>query len=395
MEPKLLELHFSQLQFEWSKSKYNSYSDRRTREYHSNLAKIISGLEKEDFQKLNKSDIDERNYIILFLLKSLEFLNNSTTSRNAFETIYVLSDALNDWIIKNDYIIVTSLVKDLNGFSFDNYLTFNDYIYFIIENLYSVKFNNKLIQINLPESTSKDYLSNVVLYHEIGHFIDSKYEITRILYVELLELLLKDSLEEDDRTSLVKYFPYLVNHENIVLLKNKYDSNNILANHIAEYFCDLFASQYIDNCSNLYLKYITCNQSHHNNTHPSTTNRIDFVNHFLNKEKAFIIDFFANTIKKTTTFEIKQRNKVVLSDNFESLIPIDIKHKGELHGLFVYGWKVWMDNWINIKSKSNMKFDLTQVQVYEIINNLIEKSIGNYIVKTEWEIVKKSQNDTY
>ena len=83
----------------------------------------------------------------------------------------------------------------------------------------------------------------------------------------------------------------------------------------------------------------------------------------------------------------------MVSENFESLIPFDIKQNGELHGLFVYGWKVWMDNWTNIKSKSNLKFDLTQVQVYEIINNLIEKSIGNYIVKTEWELAKKNQDD--
>jgi len=60
MHPKLLELHFSQLQFEWSKARYNNYSDLRKKQYHDNLALIITALEGEDFQKFDTVEIRQR-----------------------------------------------------------------------------------------------------------------------------------------------------------------------------------------------------------------------------------------------------------------------------------------------------------------------------------------------
>ncbi len=47
-----------------------------------------------------------------------------------------------------------------------------------------------------------------------------------------------------------------------------------------EYFADLFAAQYINNASNLYLNYIAFNNPDCH-THPSTIKRIEMVNSFL------------------------------------------------------------------------------------------------------------------
>lgn len=390
MQPKLLELQFSQLQSEWSKAKYNNYSDLRKKEYHTKLATIISALEKENFQLYDDTEITQRFHIISFLFKSLEFLNNSTTSTIPFEIVYVLSEALKDWSSTEDYIIVTSLINDMNGFSFDNSLMFNDFIYKDIELLYGVNFDKRLVQINLPLSLSRDYLANVVLYHELGHFVDRKYEITRVIYIEILDSLISGKLNSDEKEEIFKYFPYLADHNTVAWLKGNYNHFNYFSNHIAEYFCDLFASQYIKDCSNQYLDYITLNQKNYSGTHPSTTNRIDFVEVFLKGTPSFLIDRYKDIIFKITDVNVEIREKEIDSKNFESLIPVEIQERKELHGLFTYGWKVWLDNWNNIKSQSNIGFDLSQVKVYEILNNLIEKSIGNFIVQTEWELAKKS-----
>lgn len=390
MQPKLLELQFSQLQSEWSKAKYNNYSDLRKKQYHTKLATIISALEKENFQLFDDTEITQRFHVISFLFKSLEFLNNSTTSTIPFEIVYVLSEALKDWSSTEDYIIVTSLINDMNGFSFDNNLMFNDFIYKDIELLYGVNFDKRLVQINLPLSLSRDYLANVVLYHELGHFIDRKYEITRVIYIELLNSVTSGKLKLDENQEIFKYFPYLSDINTVNWLKNNYHPFNDFSNHIAEYFCDLFASQYIKDCSNQYLNYITLNQKNYSSTHPSTTNRIDFVEEFLKGTPSFLINNFKEIILKITGEKVESKEMEVDSKNFESLIPVEIQERKELHGLFIYGWKVWLGNWDNIKSQSNIGFDLTQVKVYEIINNLIEKSIGNFIVKIEWEHAKKS-----
>lgn len=390
MHPKLLELHFSQLQFEWSKAKYNNYSDLRKKEYHNKLAIIIAALEKENFKAYNDTEITQRFYVIYFVFKSLEFLNNSTTSTIPFEIVYVLSEALKDWAPTDDYIIVTSLINGMNGFSFDNSLMFNEFIYNDIDLLYSVKFEKRLVQINLPLSISKDYLANVVLYHELGHFIDRKFEITRIIYIEILDLIETGVLSPDERIEMFKYFPYLSDTNTVTFFKSNYDVFNIFSNHIAEYFCDVFASQYINDCSNSYLNYITLSQKNYSTSHPATTNRLDFVNIFLKGTPSRLMDLYKNITFRITTVNLEIKFDEVLSSNFETLIPVDITNRRELHGLFVYGWKVWMDNWDNINKKSNIEFELSQIKVYEILNNLIEKSIGNFIVKGEWELAKTS-----
>ncbi|MBK8609377.1 MAG: hypothetical protein IPL84_05395 [Chitinophagaceae bacterium] len=174
MLPKLLELHFSQLQSEWSVSKYNSYSDVRKQKYHDKLKFIIGRLEEEDFSKLDDDQIQQRFWVIFFVFKSLEFLNHSTTSTIPYELVYVLELAMKDWAPEDEYIIVTALINGVNGFSFDSFITFFEYVYNVIDLLYSVKFEHRLVQINVPESTSRDYLANVVLYHELGHFVEKK-----------------------------------------------------------------------------------------------------------------------------------------------------------------------------------------------------------------------------
>jgi hypothetical protein len=387
MLPKLLELHFSQLQSEWSVSKYNSYSDLRKQDYHGNLEKIISYLEKEDFSALDDTQINQRFYVIFFVFKSLEFLNHSTTSTIPFELVFVLELALKDWSPSDEYLIVTSLINGMNEFSFDNSLTFFDLVYQEIELLCGVKFKNRLVQINLPESTSRDYLANVVLYHELGHFVEKKYAITRVIYIELIAAIKAglDGVEFDD---LLKYFPYLKQQELVEWFDNNYSSQNLFAMHISEYFCDLFASQYIKDCSNYYLEYITLNQGDYSNTHPSTVNRIIFINEHLSNRPGYTLNQFTRIIKNITGIEVSYKAQDFTSDSFEKLIPVAINESKELHALFIYGWQTWLGDWDKIRNGAGVEFELSNSNVYEIINNLIEKSIGNYIITNEWKLGK-------
>lgn len=384
MLPKLLELHFSQLQAEWAVSKYNHYSDLRKKDYHENLGKIISFLEPEDFSILNEAEITQRYHVISFVFKSLEFLNNSTTSTIPFELVYVLELALKEWLPSDEYLIVTSLTNRNNEFSFDNTLTFSNFLYDEVELLCGIRFEKRLVQINLPKSTSKDYLANVVLYHELGHFVEKRYEITRVIYIELLAAL-KKGLSVDDKANVLKFFPYLDTAESINWHEANYDPYNMLAMHISEYFCDLFASQYIKNCSNDFLEYITLNLNEFLITHPSTVNRVIFVNEYLDNKAGYVLQEYKRIVYSITGIEISYKGQEFTTDSFERLIPVNITAEKELHALFSYGWDVWLGDWNEIRKKAGIEFKLSSSHVYEIINNLIEKSIGNFIVVKEWE----------
>ena len=165
MNNKLLQLNFSQLESAWKKSKNNLYSDTKKISYHKNLVGLFNKMKAEDFLGLSEIETVERSRVIDFFFISITFLDGSTVSQIPFEIIKCLEEALKDWVDEHDdFIIVTSLVKGINAFSFDTRLTFGDY-YVIIEETYGIKFESKLIQINVPETLTRDYLANVALYH--------------------------------------------------------------------------------------------------------------------------------------------------------------------------------------------------------------------------------------
>jgi hypothetical protein len=377
MNNKLLQLNFSQLESAWKKSKNNLYSDTKKISYHKNLVDLFNKMKEEDFLGLSEIETVERSRVIDFFFISITFLDGSTVSQIPFEIIKCLEEALKDWVDEHDdFIIVTSLVKGINAFSFDTRLTFGDY-YIIIEETYGIKFESKLIQINVPEALTRDYLANVALYHELGHFIDRKYRISEILTKKLIF----DFRAGKFHIKFYDYFPFLKGADPQTFV-------NVLFSHFSEYFCDLFAAQYVGKSLGIYLDYITKGNPNHSNSHPATSVRVDVVSKFINGENDVLMDEILSVVVLASRKELKKRYKEFSSTDFENLIPIEINSASELHYLFVYGWNLWLSDWNEFQKVNEMAFPLSPNQIYEIINNLIEKSIGNYIVKTNWEKYK-------
>ncbi len=392
-DQRLLDLHFSQLTKAWNKSKNNKYSDRQKKSYQKKLEQLYDKLAEEDFSTLtDPNQIAARYKIITFFFKSLEFLDYSVINLIPFEIVQCLEIALKEWNTKKEnYIIVTSFSNYMNHFSFDSLIALNDSYHKLIEAVYSIKFESKLIQINLPRFLSRDYLANVVLYHELGHFIDRKNNISLNGYRMIMDDLANNKLDETQMKQLVKYFPHFLSHTQMII--DNYNAGKIhpeIQYHIAEYFSDLFASQYIDECSSYYLEYITQKSPNKTTKHPSTTNRVEMVSSFINSEYHYVLKLIMDATTAMTGNELKVRYKSFESEDFINLIPVEIKSEEELHYLFVYGWKMWLNEYSKFKPHNGMSWDLKPSKVYEIINNLIEKSIGNYIVKSHWDKVQQN-----
>lgn len=382
MNNKLLQLNFSQLESAWKKSKNNLYSDTKKISYHKNLVDLFDKMKAEDFLELSEIETVERSRVIDFFFLSITFLDGSTVSQIPFEIIKCLEVALKDWVDDHDdFIIVTSLVKEIDAFSFDTSLTVSDDYYIIIEKTYGIKFQSRLIQINVPESLTRDYLANVVLYHELGHFIDKRFKISEILTKYLAYLEGKGGITTALKVSLNKYFPILESDS----ISNLSD---ILENHFSEYFCDLYAAQYVGNTLGEYLQYLTKGSAEWYYSHPSTVSRVELVNDFLTMNNNELLNFILDIVKKSSNKDIVIRSEEFSSKDFENFIPVEIKSSSELHYLFVYGWNLWLSDWTEFQKVNEMAFPLSPNQIYEIINNLIEKSIGNFIVKTNWEKYK-------
>lgn len=352
MDYRTLELNLAQLSRCLVKSKLNKYSDKRKEAYQKTLLELFEALKKEDYSKLNSSQLIEKKSLIDFVFESIQYLDNSTLTIIPFEIVYCLESVLNDWVPNKKFIVVTSLSNDLWDYRINTNLAFYEPIYTLIEKEYQKVFDYRLIQITLPRYYVHDYLSNVVLYHELGHFID--------LHSNVSGTIVHNMVAQG-------------------LFKSDSETYDVVLNHYMEYFADIFAAQFIGETSNFFLNYIAY-KALDSHSHPATDKRIEKVTKFLNGNTS---DEIIEALKKYTLIRTGQnleiRFRKLPLDDFYNLIPFEIKDNCDLHSIFLAGWETWQET----PNELSTKFD--NDTTYKIINNLIEKSISNYIVVNSWD----------
>jgi len=350
MTPKLLKLHISQLAKTIERSKTNKYSDTRKQNYHNTLSQLFECLSNENVDSLHYNKQIEIKSIIDFAFYSFEFLDNSILTVIPHEIVYCLEKVLKDWKCLENNIVVTTLSNDIHGYYFNPTLSLFQPYHDIIKANYGVEFKDRLIQISLPKYLVHDYLANVVLYHEIGHYVDEKYKISEaIVQTKLLAGEIKMTEKE------------------------------VYLSHYMEYFADLFSAQYIGDSSNYYLNYIAHKNSD-SYTHPATDKRISVVEEFLSgvyKDK-FLIDLVTAT-EKITGDKLQIRYSIPQKNDFEEFVPTVLNSEKELHSVFKIAWDLWVND---VKQFSDKGIDFQEK--YRIINNLVEKSISNYMVLEQW-----------
>ena len=347
---KLLELELCKVCNQLDSLKGNDYSNPSLETYQENLFQLFDKISFEIHNKKNElltlsAELDLLTRCLAFISLSVQFLEDSVFNYIPFETVFCLEKALKDWV-DDELTIVTSLKKD--SFGFDPSLSIDkSAIFQIISARFEINFSKKLIQIAIPKHDISDYFFSVVLYHELAHFIDMKYKISEsILLVEY-----PDIEEEDEEKKL---------------------------NHIREHFADLFCAQYIDDCFLKYLLHVA-EYDGESYTHPSTGDRIDVVEDFISETPNDIVTQIIKATKEISNKEIKKRySKLKSYDDFYNYIPPIIESDAQLHGLFIAGWDIWFNHREKIAEKNIIKS-------FKYLNNLIEKSISNYMVTTQWK----------
>lgn len=352
MNYKTIELQLLQLEESFLKSRSNIYSDKKKETHFEELHSLFKAIKISNYSSFDDTDLNSHYNILNYIFKGLEYLDNSTLNIIPYEIVNCLQLALEDWIKKDDFIIVTSLSnKNLDFYFESNYNEeFFNNLNGYIHTKYNIKITHRLIKISLPKVLSRDYLSIVVLYHELGHFIDLELNISNKLLFKTYSVL-----------------------QPLDYIQSQY------LYHKMEYFADLFAAQYIHDASNLFLNYIASNEPD-SITHPATAKRIVVVNNFLEGKVCNELDEFNTVLKASTCPEIKIRHAKlnINKSDFLKLIPQKISTKQELHYIFKLGWDFWNSSDVNFLRN----FDHSQK--YQIINNLIEKSISNFTITQKW-----------
>lgn len=211
---------------------------------------------------------------------------------------------------------------------------------------------HRLIKINLPKILVRDYLTCVVLYHELGHFIDLELNVSAKLFQNKFSKPHILMFEKEE-------FRYYA--------------------HAGEYFADLFAAQYIEDSSSIYLSYVAHNNGA-SNTHPATSDRIEKVLQFINQDSDELIDGIQHVLQQSEVSQLALRYETIdpESSGFKQLIPHKITNVSQLHAIYKLGWETWMN------SDDNFLAGFERRERYHIVNNLIEKSISNFNIQEIW-----------
>lgn len=388
MNPQLLELSRAQLSLSWKRSRFNHYSDLRKQRFHDNLNSLYDKLIKLDFSdpSLNDDTIQFYRKVLDFFIESLTLLDNNTISSVPHEIIECLNIAARQWLTDfDDYIIV---MQD-GPYAIVSQVEEKRVFYGLIKNKLGVDFKNILLKVCMPKQLSRDYLTNVCLFHELGHFVDEKLKITDDAY----EKQMFNKWNGPKRNEVNNWFkcnkdPYVV-LPTPVGVQIEADLQSFF--YLKEYFADLFCSQYVAENSLSYLEYITEKPDKDMAKHPSYDKRKRMCDDFIKGNNTNpVLESLCESTKLLSKDELSVKYCVVDKSDMLSFIPCEITDENQLLSIFKLGWDVFKGGSEPFEKKNNLSFPLKTDKIYECVNNLIEKTISNYLILRDWNSIKHS-----
>lgn len=333
------------------------YFSHALADYLLKLSSITDKLIKGDH--LPFPDDTSRNIFILQIFRSTKFFTGSTSNNIPYEIVFCLEQACKEWV-NQDALITTAISPDITDF-YISYVPYN--FYHITKYYFDVEFNHILIQISLPQFYRRRPLYVTPLFHELGHFVDYYHRITDFTLFEY-----------GNDIALPGFDRAMINNDHLFSLIQK--------NHRAEYFADLFSSSYIGASGIDFLNEIAPNAPT-SQTHPSTKDRINFISDFLNNRPNSIVDMFNDCLALQSNRKI---SPVYFSPNinksFDNVRPYKINNHKELYSFINSAWSYLKSAW---KFPENNWSYLSQTQIEKSVNDLVEKSLRNYMVEIRWK----------
>lgn len=360
MVPEKLELHLAQTEFLLKQVESQVYSDKRKQRHVAQLRELFTNITKANYKGFSEEDLNlTRICINLYLLSGCEFLlHSSDNSKVPKELLFCIENVLNDWLLNpSEHIIVTSLSKKHNDYSFQSIPEFwNPILIPFLQDKFNIKFEFSLLNLNMPEHLVGDYLANVILFHEIGHFVDRKYKIVeKIFEAEATFVAFKRSPDPSNRAFIAKQQIYY-----------------------KEFFADVFAAQYIGDTCSKYLSYISYG-SGDGNSHPSTIRRIATVEDFNLGRANEMIDLFQRYSARAANRNTLVKRYSDINDSFAENKILKIASPSEVPSLFIKGWECWLSS----GSKFPRNLDTGLLDGYVQLNDLIQTSISTYQISLD------------
>lgn len=274
------------------------------------------------------------------------YLSGSVSREIPYEVVYGLDLALADWVsAPPSYIVTTAFLAEQN-YHFEGV---PEQFYALASTALGVTFTHRVVQVALPQLYKHQPLNNAVLYHELGHFVDTQFAISKLMAI--MDTVHGESIS-DSKLS-----------------------------HAAEYFADLFASCYVGDAVAVMIENMAPNVGA-SFTHPATASRSVVVRDFLAGKQNGVVDLCNSALAALgLPLLVRRFAKPDVASYFDNIRPYHVASKAEVHGLLLAGQQYLVARLGNL---TGLWANVSEGDAIRMINDLIEKSLRNWMIREKW-----------
>jgi len=322
-------------------------------DYLANMRQIIAQVQ----EKIDELAPEITRELTMQVWAASRYLSGSVSREIPYEVVYGLDLALTDWVTSPPkYIVTTAFLAEMN-YHFEGV---PEQFYDLAERTLGVRFNHRVVQVALPQLYKHQPLNNSLLYHELGHFVDQQHGISKLM-------LMMSTFDPNTTMSDLK----------------------IALSHNAEYFADLFAACYVGDAVAVMLGSMAPNYGD-SETHPATQKRISVVQDFLGDKDNLMVQSCNKALAVQGLPLLSKRFKSPdIASCFDNVRPYQIQSKEEVHGLLLAGQRYLVQSVGNL---TGLWANVSEGDAIRMINDLVEKSLRNWMVMEMWQHDRTSQN---
>lgn len=339
--------------------------------FQNDLYKLSEKLLEEDVYAMTPPEVYDRLALVNFFQQWALAFDGRSAYTLTREMRGVIENLCAHWIPESDKYVFA--LTD-GGFSVLPYDTGWDIMIENVKNAFNVKFAHQLVLFRVPKQLAGDFLYSSVLYHEMGHFIDSYYNISEQVFKSICDKQKNNQLPGD---FVPKYFPFILN----VASGNPTLVDKCLKKQIGEYVADVFGAQYVgEHICNLMESAACGKYDNHDFEHPSPNYRERMVRDFMSCSSANLV--LNEILEKFSDCGLELKNRQVPIADAEKIRMgevLDIKDDDELHSIIGLGWEVYFNKPTTMESKIGLPpGSIDKHSFYKRINSSIKESIRQY-----------------
>jgi hypothetical protein len=296
--------------------------------------------------------------------RATQFLTGTTSNRVPYEVTFLLREVLLDWEL-GDSIVTTSLNQSPD-FYCERTATAPDALVKQL-NIPGLSVSGHLVQMGVPEVFHHMPLLCSPLYHEVGHYIEERDRLVASHFM---------SYEREFIDAIPSLREFAPEHH-----------PRVAKAYAIEHFCDLVAASYVGECVSDYIiqwDHETVPQE----THPTAADRFEVTRDFLEGKSNPLIELLKGAVA-TSGLNVRLEKCYMLpevTECFADVRPAAVESIPQLHGLLPAA-----DAFLKQLRATPSTLKDTNIarvprsQHAHLVNDLIEKSIRNFMIVKAWD----------